>query len=550
MYANVFTKSLRDRVTSGLVGALSLGAMVLFGLWAYQDVDISFYYDLPSGVLQLMGIDPASFGVGSMAFGAMYDFMGAFIVGGVAISIGAAAIAGEEQAGTFGLLLGNPVGRRRALVSKTASLLLILAIMGALLWGSAVWSARLLDVDTGGLHLGAIAVALTLNGLLYGLLALAIGSWTGKRGLASGVSAGVMVLGYLGANIFPLIDLDGVAHIFPWYYYSAGSPLNNGLDWGDVSILIGLCVVCFAAAWVGIQRRDLKEKGADATLIDRLRSNPMTQRLIERIAGSVRVSGITAKTASESQVLLTVTAGIMFYMGLFIPILFNFIPEDFVQIFATFPDALIAMIGGVDMSTPAGFLTGEIFSLTGPIAIIVLLASMGSRALAGEEEDHTMGLLLANPVSRGEIVVKKTVAMVGYAVAFGVATALGCWVGVLLGGQDEISVGGVIAVSSQLVLFGLVFGAIALLTSAASGRRKLANWTTIGVALVTWFMFTFLSLTQSVAGLANLSPFEWYLGSDPVVNGFDWVGSGLLLGVFVVLVALSVPMFQGRDLLG
>ncbi len=272
--------------------------------------------------------------------------------------------------------------------------------------------------------------------------------------------------------------------------------------------------------------------------------------MIERLAGSARVSGITAKSASEFQGLLTVTGGIMFYMGVFIPILYNFIPEDFVNIFATFPDALIAMIGGVDMSTPAGFVTGEIFSLTGPIAIIVLLASMGARALAGEEEAHTMGLLLANPVSHTEVLVKKVAAMVGYAVAFGLMTAIGVWIGTLLGNQDDITLAGIASTSGLLTLFGLVFGGVALLVSAATGRKRVAVWATTGVALATWFMFTFLSLTESVDFLAELSPFEWFLGSDPMVNGMDWLGAALLAGTFVVLVAASIPMFKARDLRG
>ena len=550
MLANVFTKSVRDRVSSGLIGALALAATLLFGLWAYQDVDISFYYDLPAAVLELMGIDPETFGVASMAYGAMYDFMGAFIVGGVAISIGAAAIAGEEQVGTFGLLLGNPLSRRDALVSKTASLVLILVLMGVFLWVSAILSAELIGVDTAGVHLGAISVALTLNGLFYGLLALAIGSWTGRRGKASGVAAGVMVLGYLGANLLPLIDQDGLAHLFPWYYYSSNSPLNNGLNMADAAVLGGLSIVCFAFAWVGIQKRDLRDKGAEVTMADRLRANPMTRKMMERIAGSARVSGITVKSASEFQGLLTVTAGIMFYMGFFIPILYNFIPTDFVEIFATFPDALIAMIGGVDMSTPAGFVTGEIFSLVGPIAIIVLLASMGARALAGEEESHTMGLLMANPVSRGEIVVKKALAMVALAVAFGATTALGTWIGSLIGGQDEISLDGIASISALLTLFGLVFGGVSLAVSAATGRRKFATWATTGVALVTWFMFTFLALTESAAAVTNFSPFQWYLGSDPLVNGISWTDAALLGGAFVALVAVSVPLFAQRDLRG
>lgn len=161
-----------------------------------------------------------------------------------------------------------------------------------------------------------------------------------------------------------------------------------------------------------------------------------------------------------------------------------------------------------------------------------------------------MGLLLANPISRREVVVKKTLAMLAHAVIFGFVTALGCWLGVLLGGQDDISLEGILSISALLTLFGLVFGGIALLTSAATGRRKLAAWTTTGVALVTWFMFTFLPLSAAAGPIADFSPFQWYLGNDPLVNGMNWTAAALMAGLFVVLAALSIPAFQRRDLRG
>ncbi|HSM45084.1 MAG TPA: hypothetical protein VK969_08735, partial [Acidimicrobiia bacterium] len=95
MLANVFTKAVRDRTVSTLIGAMSLGLMLWFGLTVYRDIDISFYQQLPAAVLELMGV-PSEGGVGGLAFGAMYDFMGAFVLAGLAISMGASAVAGEE----------------------------------------------------------------------------------------------------------------------------------------------------------------------------------------------------------------------------------------------------------------------------------------------------------------------------------------------------------------------------------------------------------------------------------------------------------------------
>lgn len=549
MFANVFTKSTRDTVPVGVFGAIAIGVFLFFALWVYQDVDTSFYYDLPAGILDLMGINPEGDGAAGIAFGAVFNLMGAFIAAGLALSWGASAIAGEERDGTFGFLLGNPVSRRGVLVSKTGSLLLTVGIMSLLLFGLAVGAAALLDVNTAGLFVDAITFAVFINSLFYGFLALAIGTWTGKRSVASGAAAGIMIVGYLAASLLPLADLEWLAQIFPWYYFSASAPINNGLNWGHIAVLGGLIVAAFFVAYVGVQRRDLREKGTDKTVLDRLRANPTTQKMMDRVAGSARVSRISTKAFSDHQGLFTITVAIMFYMGVLIPPLYNLIPEDFIDIFATFPDALVAMIGGVDMGTPTGFLTGENFALVGPIAIIVLCASIGARALAGEEEAHTMDLLLANPVSRSHVVLEKTQAMIGYAVLFGLLTFIGTWIGVWLGGLDEVSVSGMASVSLLLALFGLVYGAIALLMSAATGRRGQSIAVTTGIALVTWFMFSFFPLSETFEPIANFSPFHWYLGSDPLLNGMDWPGAGLLAGTFVVLVAASIHLFQRRDIL-
>jgi ABC-2 type transport system permease protein len=55
-----------------------------------------------------------------------------------------------------------------------------------------------------------------------------------------------------------IADLDGWARISPWYYYSGGSPLANGIDYSHVALLAALAA---ASAMVGrllLVRRDLK----------------------------------------------------------------------------------------------------------------------------------------------------------------------------------------------------------------------------------------------------------------------------------------------------
>lgn len=550
MLSNVFAKTIRDRTVPMLIGAISIGLMLWWGMAVYRDIDIGFYYEnLPPAILELMGI-PSSGDVAGIAVGAMYNLMGAFTLAGLAISMGAYAIAGEERDGTFGLLLGNPLSRREVLVSKTTSLVAVTALGALILWAFALVVPTWLAVDMTGIQVTAVVVALFFNALVYGFLALAIATWTGNRSLGSGVAVAVMLIGYLGSSILPLTEnLSDWARIFPWYYFSGSNPVVNGLDWGDIAVMAGMIIAFFSLAFMGVVRRDLRQKSVDRTIFDRLREDPRTKRLIDRIAGSARVSRISIKTASEFQGLLVITAGIMFVLGVFMPFFYSLIPPEFRELVESFPDALVAMIGGADMSTFAGFLQAEVYAITAPIAILVVTILMGARALAGEEERHTMGLLLSNPVTRLHLIVEKVLSMIIFATAVGVATFLGTWLGSILSDQ-AISVSNLVAASVLLTLMGLVFGGLALTIGAAFGRSRLASSVSAGVALIAYFMFSFFPLSDSFEPWAALSPFHLYLGSDPLVNGMSWTDGAILAVVFVGLVAIAVPLFQRRDLRG
>jgi ABC-2 type transport system permease protein len=160
-----------------------------------------------------------------------------------------------------------------------------------------------------------------------------------------------------------------------------------------------------------------------------------------------------------------------------------------------------------------------------------------------------MGLLLGNPISKTHIVVEKTIAMVTYSMVLGVISFAATWVGVLLGGLD-LSGWDIAATSALLTLLGLAFGALALVIGAATGRSHLASAITAGVAVAAYFVWSFFPLSASFEGWAVVSPFHYYLGSDPLVNGMDWTDAAVLAAVFLALVAISPRLWERRDLRG
>ncbi len=550
MLASVFAKTTRDRWKGMAIAVFSLGLLLWMVMVVYQDIDISAYTELPEVFLALMGI-PEGADVASLGVGVMYSFYGAMTLAGLAVSMGSASVAGEERDGTIGLLLGNPKSRTNVLISKAASMVLLVGLGSLGLWGAAPLLAGILDVNMGAMQIGPFALHLFVNALFYGFLAMAIGAWTGKRGLASGVSAGIMALGFVAVGIFPIIEgWENVAKVFPWYYFDNGQPVINGIQWGDLAVLMGAVVVLAAFALVGVNRRDLRSHNVGVTLLDRLRGNPLTQKIVDRLAGATRVSRIWIKTASEHQGLLIVTAYIMFFlMGVLMGPLYGLMDQTLLDFTKQIPEELWAFVGaaGGDMSTAEGFYEAETFGLMAPIAVIVVTAVIGARGLAGEDQNRTMGLLLANPIKRSRVVLEKALAMVVYAIAVGVSTFLGVWLGSVLGGLG-IDVGNIAATALLATLVGLVFGTLALALSAATGRVRVAIFGTVGAALVFHLVNSFASLNDNLAGWARVSPFSYYLNTHPLENGMDWGHGAILAGLTVVLVAVSVVLFQRRDL--
>lgn len=552
MLTSVFAKTIRDSWLGWFIAYISLVALLIVAMMVYAEVDPTFIDSLPEVYRSMLGI-PEGADVASLSINALVGTYGALTICAMALAMGAAFIAGEERKGTFGLLLGNPKSRTSVLVSKTAALVLFTTICVFALYSAVIATAAMLDISIKGMDVEAFSLHLLLNCLFYGFLALAVGAATGNRGAALGASLGVMILSFVGVGVLPLIEGGQEwVKIFPWYYFSGSEPLLNGIDWGHLGVLAGGCILFAIVAVVGLNRRDIKSQSVGVTLVDRLRSNRMTEKVIGRLAGSARVSSIWIKTASEYQVHLVITAVYMFFVqGLMMGPMFNAIPQKTREAadvaFAAMPKAMMALFGGGGMSTIEDFYQIETFGMMAPIGIMIVAIAIGAGALAGEEERRTMGLLLANPITRTRIVLAKTWTMVLFSVLVGLATFTGVTVGILIPNL-RMDIGNIAAACVLQTLVGLVFGALALTLSASTGKKNVAIWGAVGAALA-FHVFTALTqLNDTLADWAGISPFHYYSGNDPLNNGLDWGNAAVLAAIFLVLIALSVVFFQRRDI--
>ncbi len=547
MLTSVFSKAVRDRWIGATLAGVGIGLLFAFSMLVYRDIDLSIYDTLPEFVLAIVNI-PEGGNAGILAFSAVYGTVGALALAGFAVSLGSASVAGEERNGTLGLLLGNPRSRTHVLISKLLALTLLVGLTTLLLWAAALISPSLMDVDVTDLHVGAFMLHIYVNALFYGLLAALIGAATGSSSVASGATAAIMGISFIAAGVLPLVEGAGdIARIFPWHYYDSGQPLNNGVDWGDLAVLLGLAAVFVVGSVLGFNRRDLKNRTAGSGLLGRLRSNRIANRVLARFSATTRVSHVWVKTFSDHRGLILIASVLIFAIALMEGAIYPLIDDMVIMLSEQLPDALMALTGGGDLSTPQGFYQLEVFGLVGPIAVISVAVAIGSGALAGEEQRGTMGLLLANPIRRSYVIWQKGIAMVLGTGVVGLATYAGTFAGSLAGGLD-LDLGNIAAASLLMTLLGLVFGGLAFAIGGLTGQPRKAVFGAAGAALLFYVLNSFLPMSESLADFARASPFYYFLASDPLVAGLNGGHAAVLAILSLLLMAGSVLAFDRRDI--
>jgi ABC-2 type transport system permease protein len=189
----------------------------------------------------------------------IFAFMAPVVFLIYALGFGAGAIAGEEDRGTMELLLANPVSRRRLVLEKAAALAVTLAALSVALFLSVWLGGIAAGMEIGPVDLGAATLSLFLLSLAFGLLALCLGSLTGRRGTAVGVAAAFAVGGYLLQSLGPLVAwLEPWTVLSPFAHYASGDRLRDGLDAGAAGVLLALALALAAAAAAAFERRDLR----------------------------------------------------------------------------------------------------------------------------------------------------------------------------------------------------------------------------------------------------------------------------------------------------
>jgi ABC-2 type transport system permease protein len=218
---------------------------------------------------------------------------------------------------------------------------------------------------------------------------------------------------------------------------------------------------------------------------------------------------------------------------------------DLAELYKSFPEQLRKFFNLEAMTTGAGFLNAELFTLLLPSLFLVYGIGHGARAIAGEEERGTLELLVVTPVSGARIVLDKALALATSITALGLVLFAATLVGSVSFGLG-ISVSDAISGALAMTLLGLEYGVLALAVGALTGRRATAIAFSASAATAAYVVYAGLILPR----------FESWQPYSPIYQAFHNgpLGAGLqltylwLLAGSALLVALALPTLDGRDI--
>lgn len=202
----------------------------------------------------------------------------------------------------------------------------------------------------------------------------------------------------------------------------------------------------------------------------------------------------------------------------------------------------------VDVADPIAFLNSQLFYATLPIIWIILSVTRGGSVLGRDEQNHTLELLLARPISRGRLLLAKALSLVVEFAIIGGATLLAI---VLLAPLFALHVGTshLILVTLYTILFSLSFGLIAFaLTAFGRLTKRAATVVAVIISFGGYLLASLSGLTDFLKTPAKLAPFH-YFAPDKIMHGKVSAGlNAYLLGVLIFTVSVSYLGFRRRDI--
>jgi ABC-2 type transport system permease protein len=259
MLANVTRLDLRLRRRSAIGYAAGMALYTLIVVALYPSFKNSTSLDSLSGstAAALFGVTGKLTSSSGWLNGNIYGNFFPLVMLLMTIGYGAACLAGQDEDGILALIVALPM-RRRAILCQKLYAMAVQALLLAASTTACVVIGRGFQLTISAGDAVAIAVSLTLMGLDFGLVTMAIGAFTGRRGSALGIASALAAASYLLSSLASTISAIRPGRYLSLFYWSVGNDqIARGVSVGDFAVLVVVGLCALATAVIAFRRADL-----------------------------------------------------------------------------------------------------------------------------------------------------------------------------------------------------------------------------------------------------------------------------------------------------
>ncbi len=216
------------------------------------------------------------------------------------------------------------------------------------------------------------------------------------------------------------------------------------------------------------------------------------------------------------------------------------------QMIQALPEGLLAFFGeNTNPLSAEGFLTLEFFSYI-PIILGIMIISNACKLVRGQEEDGTLELIIAQPVSRGTIFWGRFLALLLSLIAILALTWGGFALGLTVTTEIDLSQGALARPFLSLLALLLFFLALALFLSMLLPSST-AGLVSGFVLIASYFISSMARLDDTLDTVNLFSPLRYYQSGE-AISGLNLKHLLLLLGLGLLFLLAAWWVFAKRDL--
>lgn len=210
------------------------------------------------------------------------------------------------------------------------------------------------------------------------------------------------------------------------------------------------------------------------------------------------------------------------------------------------PPSMLDAFGLQDLVSPAGYLRGGLYEVIVPLMFAAAGVMFANSATAADEDSGRLELFVTQPVTRRGFMTARSLAILGWLVVLTVIVA-----GSQLASDAvyalEISTARVVSTIVLCALLGGLHAGLAIAVAGLTARPGLVLAIGLVLALVGYLVAALFPLSDVLAPWRQISPWDWALGGDPLVNEAEPWRYAALAVPSAVLAVIGIVAFDRRD---